>query len=91
VVGDVRKDPLGLETGGRGERETDIDGMLGVSLSQTAIVHCLVAPVWFFLVVQVFIFLNFFGLVCLAGSFRCFQIHGFSFSKKKSWVYNPLF
>ena len=29
----MRKDPLALETHGLGERETDIDGMLGVSLS----------------------------------------------------------
>ena len=42
------------------------------------IVHCLVTPVRFFLVVRVFIFLNFFGLVCLAGSLCCFQINGFT-------------
>jgi len=77
-VGDVRKDPLGVETDGLGERETDIDGMLGVSLSQTAIVHCLVTPVWFFLVARVFIYSNLFGLVCLAGSLCCFQINGFT-------------
>lgn len=39
-VGDVRKDPLGLETGGCGERETDIDAMLG-QLSSASIYICI--------------------------------------------------
>jgi hypothetical protein len=39
-VGDVRKDPLGLETGGCGERETDIDAMLGL-LSSASIYICI--------------------------------------------------
>jgi hypothetical protein len=51
-VGDVRKDPLGLETDGLGERETDMDSMharrislsLSLSLSLSQIAFALSLP-----------------------------------------------
>ena len=81
----MRKDPLALETHGLGERETDIDGMLGVSLSlfslsQTA--FALSLPFGSSLWLGFLFFRTFLGWFVWLGAFVAFKFMGLAFQKK---------